>query len=36
MRRSLGERQGIDERVKLRELPRRVEMKVMMENDLDL
>ncbi|MBH97779.1 MAG: amidase [Rhodospirillaceae bacterium] len=36
MRRSLGERQGIDERVKLRELLRRVEMKVMMENDLDL
>ena len=36
MRRSLGERQGIDERVKLRELLRRVVMKVMMENDLDL
>ncbi len=36
IRRSLGERQGIDERVKLRELLRRVEMKVMMENDLDL
>ena len=34
MRRSLGERQGIDERVKLRELLRRVEMKVMIENDL--
>ena len=36
IRRSIGERQGIDERIKLRELLRRVEMKVMMENDLDL
>jgi len=36
IRQSFGERQGIDERIKLRELLRRVEMKVMMENDLDL
>lgn len=36
MRRPEGERQGIDERMKLRELLRRVEMKVMEENRLDL
>jgi len=36
IRRAYGERQGIDERIKLRELLRRVEMKVMIENDLDL
>ena len=36
IRRSLGERQGINERIMLRELLRRVEMKVMLENDLDL
>jgi Asp-tRNA(Asn)/Glu-tRNA(Gln) amidotransferase A subunit family amidase len=36
VRRPLGERQGIDERIKLRELLRRLEMKVMMENDLDV
>ena len=31
-----GERQGIDERIRLRELLRRVEMKVMQENHLDV
>jgi Asp-tRNA(Asn)/Glu-tRNA(Gln) amidotransferase A subunit family amidase len=36
VRQPLGERQGIDERFKLREMLRRVEMKVMMENDLDV
>ena len=36
IRRTLGERQGIDERFKLRELLRRLEMKVMMENNLDV
>lgn len=36
IRRRLGERQGIDERLKLRELLRRTEMKVMIENDLDV
>jgi amidase len=36
IRRTFGERQGIDERIKLRELLRRVEMKVMMENNLDV
>ncbi len=36
IRRPLGQRQGIDERMKLRELLRRLEMKVMMENKLDL
>ena len=36
IRQPFGSREGIDERVKLRELLRRVEMKVMMENDLDL
>jgi Asp-tRNA(Asn)/Glu-tRNA(Gln) amidotransferase A subunit family amidase len=32
----LGKRQGIDERIKLRELLRRVEMKVIQENHLDV
>jgi len=36
VRRPLGERQGIDERIKLRELLRRLELKVMLENDLDV
>jgi Asp-tRNA(Asn)/Glu-tRNA(Gln) amidotransferase A subunit family amidase len=36
IRRPLDERQGIDERVKLRELLRRTEMKVIQENDLDV
>jgi len=36
VRRPLGQRQGIDERIKLRELLRRVEMKVMIENDIDV
>jgi amidase len=36
MRNPLGERQGIDEHIRLRELLRRVEMKVMYENHLDV
>src|SRR5260370_7077220 len=36
IRRPFGERQGIDEKIKLRELLRRLEMKVMQENHLDL
>jgi len=36
IRRPLGEPQGIDERLLLRELLRRVEMKVMQENNLDV
>jgi hypothetical protein len=36
IRRPFGERQGIDEKIKLRELLRRLEMKVMQENRLDL
>jgi amidase len=36
IRRPLGEAQGIDERILLRELLRRVEMKVMLENHLDV
>jgi len=36
IRNPLGQRQGIDERVQLRELLRRVEMKVMQENHLDV
>lgn len=36
IRRPLGEPQGIDERILLRELLRRVEMKVMQENRLDV
>jgi Asp-tRNA(Asn)/Glu-tRNA(Gln) amidotransferase A subunit family amidase len=36
IRRPFGERQGIDERFKLREMLRRMEMKVMIENDLDV
>jgi Asp-tRNA(Asn)/Glu-tRNA(Gln) amidotransferase A subunit family amidase len=36
MRNPLGRRQGIDERVQLRELLRRVEMKVIQENHLDV
>jgi Asp-tRNA(Asn)/Glu-tRNA(Gln) amidotransferase A subunit family amidase len=36
IRRPFGDRQGIDERIKLRELLRRLEMKVMQENDLDV
>ncbi len=36
IRRPLGEAQGIDERILLRELLRRVEMKVMQENHLDV
>ncbi len=36
VRRPLGERQGVDERLKLRELLRRLELKVMLENDLDV
>ena len=36
IRREHGTRQGIDERIKLRELLRRVEVKVMQENDLDV
>ncbi len=35
MRNKLGERQGIDEHIMIRELLRRVEMKVMYENHLD-
>jgi amidase len=35
MRNTLGERQGIDEHIMIRELLRRVEMKVMYENHLD-
>ena len=35
MRNSLGERQGIDEHIMMRELLRRVEMKVIYENHLD-
>jgi Asp-tRNA(Asn)/Glu-tRNA(Gln) amidotransferase A subunit family amidase len=35
MRQALGERQGIDEHIMMRELLRRVEMKVMYENHLD-
>jgi amidase len=35
MRQTLGERQGIDEHILMRELLRRVEMKVMYENHLD-
>jgi amidase len=35
-RNRLGERQGIDERIRLRELLRRVEMKVILENHLDV
>jgi amidase len=35
MRNGLGERQGIDEHIMMRELLRRVEMKVIMENHLD-
>ncbi|HLJ24930.1 MAG TPA: amidase family protein [Candidatus Acidoferrales bacterium] len=35
MRQKLGERQGIDEHIMMRELLRRVEMKVMYENHLD-
>jgi len=36
VRRPLGERQGVDERLKLRELLRRLELKVMLDNDLDV
>ncbi|HET6337471.1 MAG TPA: amidase family protein [Polyangiales bacterium] len=36
IRAPLGQRQGVDERVKLRELLRRVEMKVIQENHLDV
>ena len=36
MRSPLGERQGVDERIMLRELLRRVEMKVIQENKLDV
>lgn len=36
MRNPLGQRQGIDERMKLRELLRRLEMKVIQENHLDV
>ena len=36
MRQPLGERQGIDEHIMMRELLRRVEMKVMQENHLDV
>ncbi|MDH3508585.1 MAG: amidase family protein [Gammaproteobacteria bacterium] len=36
IRREHGARQGIDERIKLRELLRRLEVKVMQENDLDV
>ena len=36
IRRPFGERQGIDEKIKLRELLRRLEMKVMQENHLDV
>jgi len=35
MRNALGDRQGIDEHIMMRELLRRVEMKVIMENHLD-
>src|SRR3984893_7943146 len=35
-RNPFGERQGIDERIRLRELLRRVEMKVIQENHLDV
>jgi hypothetical protein len=36
IRRPFGEREGIDEKLKLRELLRRLEVKVMQENRLDL
>lgn len=36
MRRPAGERQGVDHKLKLRELLRRLEMKVMQENRLDV
>ena len=36
MRNEIGERQGIPERIMLRELLRRVEMKVIQENKLDV
>ena len=36
MRRPVDERQGVDHKLKLRELLRRLDMKVMMENKLDL
>ena len=36
IRRPFGEREGIDDKLKLRELLRRLEMKVMQENKLDL
>jgi Asp-tRNA(Asn)/Glu-tRNA(Gln) amidotransferase A subunit family amidase len=36
VRRPLGQRQGIDERIKLRELLRRLELKIMLDNDLDV
>ncbi len=36
IRRPIGEREGIDAKLKLRELLRRLEMKVMQENHLDL
>ena len=36
IRRAFGERQGIDERIKLQVLLRRLEVKVMMENNLDV
>ena len=36
MRNALGDRQGIDEHIMMRELLRRVEMKVMYENHLDV
>lgn len=36
IRRPLGEREGIDDKLKLRELLRRLEMKVMQENRLDV
>lgn len=36
IRRPFGEREGIDDKLKLRELLRRLEMKVMQENRLDL
>ena len=36
VRRPLGQRQGVDERLKLRELLRRLELKVLLENDLDV
>ena len=36
MRRPINERQGVDHKLKLRELLRRLEMKVMLENKLDV